>query len=137
MFVQPVRAPRGDLLDLKPLALAAAVLLSGCRAQPSAKEIDVRCEITPQPVRVGPARVLITLSRGASPVNGASVKLEGNMTHAGMAPVFTDAPQASPGQYAGTLDFNMPGDWVLSIHAKLPGGAVLDREIPVRGVEAR
>ncbi|HVT92393.1 MAG TPA: FixH family protein [Bryobacteraceae bacterium] len=98
----------------------------------------MHCEITPQPVRVGPASIALTLAtQSGAPVSGASVKIEGDMTHPGMGPVFAQAEAAGPGKYAGTLDFTMPGDWVVSVQASLPGGARFERRINVRGVAPR
>lgn len=98
----------------------------------------MHCEITPQPVRVGPASVALTLAtQSGAPVSGASVKIEGDMAHAGMGPVFAQAQAAGPGKYAGTINFTMPGDWVLSVQASLPSGARFERRVNVRGVGPR
>jgi hypothetical protein len=56
------------------------------------------------------------------------------MAHAGMAPVFGDAKEIAPGQYRGGLEFAMPGDWVILIHATLPDGRKLERQVDVSGV---
>ena len=61
----------------------------------------------------------------------------GPTRHPGMGPVFAQAEAAGPGKYAGTLDFRMPGDWVVSVQASLPGGARFERRINVRGVAPR
>jgi hypothetical protein len=74
------------------------------------------------------------LREAAKPVSGAQVSLEGDMTHAGMAPVFADAHEVAPGQYRGNLTLNMPGDWVLLLHIRLPDGRELEDQIDIRGV---
>jgi hypothetical protein len=114
------------------------LLVSGCRPRSLSNEIVVNYDITPKPVRVGLARITLNLADASgAPINGANVKLEGNMAHPGMGPVFGDATQIGPGEYAGALEFTMPGDWALGIHASLPGGGKLERQISVKGVEAR
>ena len=100
---------------LRVLACAALLLASGCR-EPTEPEAAVAIEygISPQPVRVGPVALSVEL-RDASgkPVAGARVSLEADMSHAGMAPVFGENQEVAPGQYAGSLDFAMPGDSVV------------------------
>jgi hypothetical protein len=59
------------------------------------------------------------------------------MAHPGMGPVFADARQVGPGLYSGVLDFTMPGDWALVVHAALPNGGQLEKQVNVKGVEAR
>jgi hypothetical protein len=73
---------------------------------------------------VGPARLIITFSDSAGlPLEGAEVVVEGNMSHAGMVPVFDTATAEDPGRY-GISDFNftMAGDWILTVRATLPDG---------------
>jgi hypothetical protein len=131
------------------LSRSAAVLafgliwMSACRSgarssEIATSEIRVTCEVTPQPVRVGPARVSLTLTdKSGSPVNGATIRIEGHMTHPGMAPVSGGLPQIGPGQYARAFEFTMPGDWALIVQASLAGGEKLERRFDVKGVEAR
>ena len=62
------------------------------------------------------------------------MSLEADMSHAGMAPVFGENQEVAPGQYAGSLAFAMPGDWVVLIHVTLPDGRKLERDVNVPGV---
>lgn len=98
----------------------------------------VEQEISPQPPKVGPAVFNLRLSDAASskPLSGARVRLEGNMTHAGMTPVFADATEGEPGRYRATLDFTMGGDWVVTVRAALPDGRKVERQFDVKGVRA-
>jgi hypothetical protein len=120
------------------LAAACVTFLfeSGCR-KPNEPQTTVAIEywISPQPIRVGPAIVNVKLRDAAGkPVAGARLSLEADMSHPGMAPVFGAVREDAPGQYAGSLDFAMPGDWVLLIHVTLPDGRKLEREVSVPGV---
>ena len=120
------------------LACVPALLASGCRkpAEPQAA-IAIEYGISPQPVRVGPVAVTVKLRDVAGgPVPGARITLEADMSHPGMAPVFGEVRQVAPGQYRGSLEFAMPGDWVVLIHVTLPDGRKLERQVSVPGVPA-
>ena len=66
----------------------------------------------------------------------AHISLEGDMTHAGMSPVVSEAKEIAPGRYQGTLDLNMRGDWTVLFHIALPGGRTLDRQMILRNIQA-
>lgn len=118
--------------------VVALLFLSGCQSRATASEVKVQCEIAPRPVRTGPAEVTVALTgQTGRPLIGAAVNVEGDMAHPGMAPVFVDARPDGRGRYAATVNFSMPGDWVLLIHATLPDGRKLERQVRVAGVEAR
>jgi hypothetical protein len=98
----------------------------------------VETEISPSPPRVGPIIVNLKLTDffTSKPVSGARIRLEGNMTHAGMPPVFAGATELEPGRYRATLELTMGGDWVVLIHAALPDGRQIERRVDVKGVRA-
>lgn len=73
---------------------------------------------------------------GKKPVSGAQLLLEADMSHAGMSPVFDEARETRPGQYDGHLRLGMPGDWVVLVHVKLPGGQTLEQQFNVDGVRS-
>ena len=130
---------RGSFRVVATLACAAAVLAAGCRGPLGATpDVLVEHEISPQPPRVGPAVFNLSLTDAASskPLGGARVRLEGNMTHAGMPPAFAEASELGPGRYRATLEFTMGGDWVVTVHAALPDGRKLERRFDVKGVRA-
>ena len=121
------------------LLLCCHPFLSGCqKAAESVPDIVVKSEIAPQPPKVGPATVTLKLtdSSGAAR-NGAQVNLEGNMSHAGMRPVFSEAKEIEPGLYRAPIEFTMAGDWVLTIHITLPGGRQVERQVEVNAIESR
>ena len=131
--------PAGRCRVFPAMALAAILCSAGCRRQgDQSPNIALKYEITPQPVRVGPASVTLELQDAAArPVAGARITLEGDMSHAGMAPVFGEANEVAPGRYQGQLTLAMGGDWVVLVHALLPTGQRLERQIAVSGVEAK
>ena len=122
---------------LMPAALALFVV-AGCR-RPANDEggISIDASITPQPVRAGNETIsfrLINVSH--QPVAGAHVQVEGDMNHPGMAPVFSDAVEVSPGSYKAPLNLTMGGDWVMLFHITLSDGRKAEREMDVKGVES-
>jgi hypothetical protein len=81
---------------------------------------------------------MLTLTdASAKPVSGATILIEGNMSHAGMAPVFGGSTEVTPGHYRGNLAFSMAGDWVVLLHMKLADGTKVERQIEVNGVRAK
>ena len=97
--------------------------------------VAIEYGISPQPVRVGPAVLTVKLGDAAGrPVAGARVALEADMSHPGMAPVVGEAREIAPGQYRGSLEFAMSGDWVVLIRVTLPDGRTLERAVSVPGV---
>jgi hypothetical protein len=117
------------------LALGALALLIGCRPQKTGG-LRLECDVQPQPLRVGPAEVEITLSDSHhAPVQGAQVALEADMSHPGMKPLFQNAFVMEGGKYRSSLNFDMPGDWILLLHAKLASGATVDNQIRLTVLE--
>jgi hypothetical protein len=116
---------------------ALALLGGGCRRTAPMRDVDVSCRVEPAPPRMGKVRVFVTLAGQAppGPVAGASVKVEGTMTHPGMTPVFGAAVETKPGEYEAPLTLTMGGDWVLIVTAKLPDGRRLRREVPLPAVK--
>jgi YtkA-like len=130
-------------MKLFPLLTVAAVLsqtfvITACNKQTeSSPAVTVEHEITPQPVRVGAATVNLRLADASrQPVTGATVTLEGNMSHAGMGPVFAQAKEMEPGRYQAILDLTMAGDWTVLTHITLASGQKLERQVDVKGVRA-
>jgi hypothetical protein len=96
---------------------------------------------------VGPATISFQVADASGkPVSSAAVEVEADMAHPGMAPVFGKAEEISPGNYRADIRFNMPGDWVVLLRIKLPGGQTpggrtpggrtIERPINVRGIQS-
>jgi hypothetical protein len=113
--------------------------VGGCRDvadRPS--DVRVEAHVAPQPPRVGPATVTITLTDvGGRALPGAVVELEGNMSHPGMKPVFGRAVEREPGRYETGLEFTMGGDWFLLVTATLADGRTIQKQVDVPGVRVR
>ncbi len=120
------------------LVLCAGLLLSGCQRRSEEQDgVTVEHEVSPSPPRVGTATVTLRVTDASGrPLSGARVRLEGNMSHAGMVPVFGEARESGPGRYESTLDFTMGGDWVITVHLTLPDGRKVERQFDVKGVQS-
>jgi hypothetical protein len=114
------------------------LFLAGCgRGPQDLPDVTVQVGIEPDPPRLGLTTVTISLYNAKQePISGAAVEIEGNMSHAGMVPVFATASEVAPGRYQAELDFTMGGDWFLLVRTDLPDGRSLERKIDVPGVDA-
>ena len=92
-------------------------------------------DVSPQPPRVGPLTIILTVRDAAGkPATGVRVNLEGNMSHAGMTPVFAAAKETEPGRYSSTMELSMAGDWYCVVHMTLPDGRKLERQFDIKAV---
>jgi hypothetical protein len=114
------------------------LVLAGCRppSDPS-PEVSLRWTAQPEPPTTGLLTLSLDLSERRQPVQGAEVRVEGTMTHPGMAPVSATAAETSPGRYVGRMDLSMAGDWVFLVDARLRDGRTLHRRIDLPGVRPR
>jgi hypothetical protein len=116
--------------------LLLLVLVSCGRGAKDLPDVGVELSIEPQPPQLGQAIITVALSDAAGqPISGASVELEGNMSHAGMVPVFATATEVMPGEYRAGLEFTMGGDWFILVRADLPDGRSMERNVEVPGVD--
>lgn len=118
------------------LPLLTAALLAACGGGGRAGELSADVTFAPAPPRVGEAELVLAL-RGPDgrPLEGARVRVEGNMNHAGMVPELADAGESEtePGSYRAQLEFTMGGDWFLVVTAER-GGETLEAVVDVPGV---
>ena len=120
------------------LSCMGTLAIAAChRGGDPAAGISVREQITPQPVRVGPANVIVQLADAAAePIPHATIMVEADMSHPGMGPVFGTAKETAPGSYRTQIDFNMGGDWIVLLHIKLADGRKIERQMDVKGVRS-
>jgi len=121
------------------LVLVSSVLaLTACRASTAADfgATDIALSLAPDKPAVGPATLTFTLSdKKGRPVAGATVRVEGTMTHAGMEPVKVTAQPGGDGRYtAPDFRFTMAGDWLLIAQATLADGSTSQRTFRIAGV---
>ena len=122
------------------LAGALLALLAACgdAAPEGASALSFEVLVSPAPPSVGAAQLSIALrdAQGAA-VEGASVRVEATMSHAGMQPEFAEASEVAPGRYEAALEFTMGGDWILLLDATTPDGRVHRAQREVPGVSAK
>jgi hypothetical protein len=111
-------------------------LLTGCgriqsQTQDSA-DLNIDLSVEPAQPAVGPAQLIVTVTDAAGqPIDDASLNIEGNMTHAGMVPVFAQASGGENGRYAVPFEWTMGGDWVVTVEITLQNGQIITREFPI------
>ena len=123
-------------MRLLPFAFALT-LAAGCAA-PADDGLAIDLRVSPDPPKVGPATVSLTLTDATGkPATGATLSLEGNMAHAGMKPVFADVREEKEGRYTADLEFTMAGDWFVLVTGKTSDGKAIRKKIDVKGVRSR
>ena len=139
-------ASRAQRRVLTAVAILACSLATGCaapgcdvhrdREPESSGAISVSWTLDPSPPFAGtPIVVRLTLrDRDQKPVTGARLRLEGLMSHPGMAPVTTAVTERGNGEYEAPLQFTMAGDWILLVTGELPGGGQIKKQIEINGV---
>ena len=130
------------LMMQKILWLMILVLfIAGCRN--SAVESDnpnVRISLRTDPIlpNVGDATIIVRLSHPPdnTPINDAQkIEIKGDMTHAGMTPVFAETTSVGDnGYYEIPFNFNMAGAWVITVTATLADGTIATYQASVAGV---
>ena len=113
------------------------VFVDGCTTRRHRfTELKFTEEISPQPPRVGSVTLTLRITDlSGTPVTGAQLTAEANMTHAGMVPVFADASETEPGRYQSILKLSMAGDWIVIVHVNLSGNRKEDHVFEIKGVE--
>jgi len=120
----------------------AAALVGGCRP-PDDIDSGVRVasiRFDQDPPRVGTNAITIELADATgAPVSVGSVELEGNMSHAGMRPVFTrlEAESRGSGRYRGAIHFTRGGDWYLLVSGGGGERGGFQAKVDVAGVRSR
>jgi YtkA-like len=98
-------------------------------------DFNLTHEVSPQPPRVGQTTITLRLTdHSHKPITGAHVTVEGNMSHAGMAPAVGTATEVEPGVYRAIIELSMPGDWVVIAHAVLPDGRRVGHQFELNAV---
>lgn len=139
---------RSRLRQLWPILTIAvlALVLAGCRGQAATTSGAggttqqsgpyMGLQITPHPHTVGPAEVTVELKdANDAPIENATIQVEGNMSHAGMVPVISEAHAIGSGRYVTRdFEFTMGGDWFIIVTATLPNGERISQQFDVKGV---
>lgn len=125
------------------LILLVLVLLAACGPADDAADtggLVIDLEAAPEGYTGAYLTVAVADAAG-EPVTDATVSLEGNMNHAGMVPVLTEAvldeaDGAMDGRYQVPFAFTMMGDWIVTIKVERPDGTTATQNIDVTANEA-
>ncbi len=106
------------------VAVVLAVATFGCAKPDDARPLDIGIELQPPaPVTGNETHATIRVrDRGGKAIRGATLTLDAQMNHPGMAPVTVTLHETSDGVYEAPLNFTMAGDWVLVASGHLPDG---------------
>jgi YtkA-like len=119
------------------VALCAGAFTGACHRPAAGRGVNIEWTLTPTPAAVGKAHLTLRVIDDGRPVRGARLRVEGHMSHPGMAPSIASAVEGADGLYVADLQFTMPGDWILLVSGTLPNGAAVERRIDVPGVRQR
>lgn len=111
------------------------ILVPACGRIQTGQEQDsaVSIELTVEPIQpaAGPTQLIITVTENGQPIDNAALEIEGNMTHAGMVPVFAQTTGGKNGRYVVPFEWTMGGDWTVTVDVSLEDGRTISREFPV------
>ena len=96
--------------------------------QETSLDITILLSVDPSPVTIGEATLYFELKDAQDqPIEGASLRAKGDMSHAGMMPVLGDSVEIGDGNYSIPFEWTMVGDWILTITGELPDGQGFSR----------
>lgn len=88
----------------------------------AAASIDITVRAEPEPLAVGATTLIVTLKDAAgSPVDGANLRIHGDMDHQGMTPVDREVSTSTSGEYRVPFEWTMGGGWIVTVTAQLSG----------------
>lgn len=107
------------------LLVMAGLCLAACRQQ-QITAADMRLEIAASDTLVGETTLLVTVTdaEGKPISNPGALSVRGDMSHAGMVPVFAEAEQAADGVFSLPFEWTMAGSWLVEASLKRPNGDV-------------
>lgn len=120
------------------LALTTILVLAACGGRAQATNgADLQISLV-APSEGANAQYLIVqvADKAGKPITNAMVNVEGNMQHAGMAPVMgkaasDEADGKADGRYQIPFAFDMLGDWIITVSVKNADNTTVQRDIPV------
>ena len=126
--------------QLAVVCLLLILTLVACQPERPAQSSNSSLQIT---LRAAPDgmqsdyQIVQVMDQAGQPVTDATVSLEGNMNHGGMAPIIGDAVTdeadgTADGYYQAPISLNMLGDWIMTVSVKTKDGATVTQDIPVR-----
>lgn len=131
---RPLFQPISALLS----GIAIALLIGACSGQtPTSDASNLQITLLPAQEGIEGTAITVLLADSAgAPITDATVSLEGNMSHAGMAPITAAGVQdAADGQTDGSyqvpFQFDMLGDWIITVAVERADGSTVQKDIDV------
>lgn len=106
-----------------PTCLIILLLAAACRQQ-SIAPADIQLELTTTNTLIGDTTLLlaVTDSNGNAIADPGALRVRGDMSHAGMVPVFAEADQSNNGIFSLPFTWTMAGGWIVEASLTLPNG---------------
>ncbi|MCY4060988.1 MAG: copper chaperone PCu(A)C [Chloroflexi bacterium] len=106
-----------------PTLLIILLLAAACRQQ-AITPADILMELTTTNTLIGETTLLlaVTDSDGNAIADPGALKVRGDMSHAGMVPVFAEADQSTNGIFSLPFTWTMAGGWIVEASLTLPNG---------------
>lgn len=108
-----------------------AALLAACgtqvAVQPTPANVTIAVRAESEPLAVGETTLLVNLTNGSgTPIDGAVLRVHGDMDHAGMVSVDREVRDSANGEYRVPFEWTMGGGWIVTVTAQLPdnGGEI-------------
>lgn len=129
---------RQTLILMFTIALVAGGVLPACgriqqdRLQEDNGTVVIQMEPRPSPPGPGQGALIFSVTDGQGhPIDNVTLDVEGNMTHAGMVPVFAQVVGGKDGRYEVPFEWTMGGDWIVTVKATLADGGLVTRQFNV------
>ena len=109
------------------ILLLFALTLAGCRQSAQTATAEIGIDLQAEALTVGKTTLVVTLTdANGQPLSAQKVEVRGDMTHAGMQPVLAESSNGENGMYEIPLEWTMSGDWIVTVKATMPDGAVAE-----------
>ncbi len=108
-----------------PTVLAIVLtLVVACRQQETVAPADIQLELVASDTLVGETTLTLTVTDldGKPLSNPGTLSVRGDMSHAGMVPIFAEAEEASDGVFSLPFEWTMTGSWIVEASLKLSNG---------------
>ena len=107
------------------IILCCIVFLVSCRQQqPTASDIRLSLSVSDEVVGETTLVVAVSDEKGKPIANPGTLRVRGDMNHAGMAPVLAESGSASDGEFSLPFEWTMSGSWIVEASLTLPDGTV-------------
>ncbi len=114
------------------LSLFVLILfLAACSQQdtppPTPADVELSLRAEPDRLAVGETTLIVSLKKAdGTPIDGAALRIHGDMDHEGMAPVIREVSESVGGEYHVPFEWTMGGGWIVTVTAQLPnnGGEI-------------